>query len=60
VLVQDEETGRTSREDLYAAGDNVRGADLVVTAVAAARKAALDMHRRLMAMRISKTLRPAA
>jgi len=51
VLVQDEETGRTSREDLYAAGDNVRGADLVVTAVAAARKAALDMHQRLLAMK---------
>jgi glutamate synthase (NADPH/NADH) small chain len=60
VLVQNEETGRTSREDLYAAGDNVRGADLVVTAVAAARKAALDMHQRLMAMRTAKTLRPAA
>ncbi len=38
VLVQDEETGRTSREDLYAAGDNVRGADLLVTAVAGAAK----------------------
>jgi glutamate synthase (NADPH) small chain len=54
VLVQDEETGRTSRENLYAAGDNVRGADLVVTAVAAARKAALDMHNRLLAMKLRK------
>lgn len=51
ILVEDEETGRTSREDLYAAGDNVRGADLVVTAVAAARKAALDMHKKLMGMK---------
>ena len=51
ILVATEETGVTSREDIYAAGDNVRGADLVVTAVAAARKAALDMHKKLMAMR---------
>ncbi|HSA93781.1 MAG TPA: NAD(P)-dependent oxidoreductase [Terriglobales bacterium] len=51
VVVESEETGRTTREDVYAAGDNVRGADLVVTAVAAARNAALDMHRKLMAMR---------
>ncbi len=54
VVVESEETGRTSREDIYAAGDNVRGADLVVTAVAAARKAALDMHKKLMAMRDKK------
>jgi glutamate synthase (NADPH/NADH) small chain len=51
VIVETEETGVTSREDLYAAGDNVRGADLVVTAVAAARKAALAMHNKLLAIR---------
>jgi len=51
VIVESEESGQTSREDLYAAGDNVRGADLVVTAVAAARKAALNMHQKLMARR---------
>ena len=54
VIVESEETGLTTREDLYAAGDNVRGADLVVTAVAAARKAALAMHQKLMAMRDKK------
>ncbi len=54
IVVESEETGRTSREDVYAAGDNVRGADLVVTAVAAARKAAFDMHARLMKMREKK------
>jgi glutamate synthase (NADPH) small chain len=48
VWVQTEETGRTSREDIWAAGDNVHGADLVVTAVAAARRAADDMHNKLM------------
>ena len=51
IVVESEETGLTSREDLYAAGDVVRGADLVVTAVAAARKAAIAMHQKLMAMR---------
>ena len=44
IVVESEESGKTSREDVYAAGDNVRGADLVVTALAAARKAAFTMH----------------
>ena len=57
VVVESEESGQTTREDLYAAGDNVRGADLVVTAVAAARKAALAMHQKLMAMRDRKLAR---
>ena len=55
ILVESEETGKTSREDVYAAGDNVRGADLVVTALAAARKAALAMHTSLMDMRARRT-----
>jgi glutamate synthase (NADPH/NADH) small chain len=50
VVVKSEETGETEREDIYAAGDAVRGADLVVTAVAAARKAAASMDRKLSAM----------
>jgi glutamate synthase (NADPH/NADH) small chain len=54
IVVESEETGLTSREDLYAAGDNVRGADLVVTAVAAARKAAFTMHQKLLAIREKK------
>ena len=52
ILVATEEEGVTSREDLYAAGDNVRGADLVVTAVAAARKAAAAMHQQLLKLRV--------
>jgi glutamate synthase (NADPH) small chain len=51
VVVESEDTGHTTREEIYAAGDDVRGADLVVTAVAAARKAAAAMHQKLMAMR---------
>jgi len=42
-VVESEENGATTRTGVYAAGDDVRGADLVVTAVAAARKAAFAM-----------------
>ena len=35
-----DECGRSSREGVFAAGDNVRGADLVVTALADAKRAA--------------------
>ena len=35
-----DESGRTSREGVFAGGDNVRGADLVVTALADAKRAA--------------------
>jgi glutamate synthase (NADPH/NADH) small chain len=41
------EDGRTSRPGLFAAGDNVRGADLVVTALADARRAAAAIDRYL-------------
>jgi len=50
IIVQSEETGQTSREEIFAAGDVVRGADLVVTALAAARKAAVAMHNKLITM----------
>ncbi len=50
IIVQSEESGQTSREEIFAAGDAVRGADLVVTAIAAARKAAVAMHGKLMLM----------
>ncbi|MEE9285525.1 MAG: dihydropyrimidine dehydrogenase, partial [Dehalococcoidia bacterium] len=35
-----DDAGLTSREGVFAAGDNVRGADLVVTALADAKRAA--------------------
>jgi glutamate synthase (NADPH/NADH) small chain len=44
----DEETGRTSRDAVFAGGDDVRGPDLVVTAVAQARIAAEAMHQHMM------------
>ena len=40
LIAADEETGRTSRPEVFAAGDNVHGPDLVVTAMVPARKAA--------------------
>ncbi|RME78948.1 MAG: NADPH-dependent glutamate synthase [Chloroflexi bacterium] len=40
LIVADEETGRTTREGVFAAGDNVHGPDLVITAIAGAHKAA--------------------
>jgi glutamate synthase (NADPH/NADH) small chain len=58
VWVETESTGQTSRQDIWAAGDNVRGADLVVTAVAAARKAAGDIDRALRARPPKKSLPP--
>jgi glutamate synthase (NADPH/NADH) small chain len=39
--IKTDEYGRTSREGVFAAGDNVRGADLVVTALADAKRAAV-------------------
>jgi glutamate synthase (NADPH/NADH) small chain len=42
-FVVDQETGATSRPCIYAGGDNVTGADLVVTAMAAGRRAAAAM-----------------
>jgi len=44
------EDGRTSREGVFAAGDNVRGADLVVTALADAKRAAAAMDEYLSSL----------
>lgn len=41
--IVDKETGATSLPGVYAGGDNVTGADLVVTAMAAGRRAAVAM-----------------
>lgn len=44
----DAATGATSHPKVFAGGDNVRGADLVVTAVADGRDAGLAIARRLL------------
>ncbi len=50
VWVNTEEEGQTSREkEIWAAGDCVRGADLIVTAMVPARKAARSIDRALRA-----------
>ncbi|MHB8577539.1 MAG: NADPH-dependent glutamate synthase [Dehalococcoidia bacterium] len=50
LLEVDPETGETSRPGVFAGGDNVNGADLVVTALADGRRAAAAMHRYLSAL----------
>jgi glutamate synthase (NADPH) small chain len=48
IWVNTEEEGMTSREEqIWAAGDCVRGADLIVTAMVPARKAAISIDRAL-------------
>jgi NADPH-dependent glutamate synthase beta subunit-like oxidoreductase len=47
LIVVDPETGRTNLRGVFAGGDNVHGPDLVVTAIAAGRRAALAMDRYL-------------
>ncbi len=46
-IVVEEETGATNRPGVFAAGDCVHGADLVVTALAAAKRAAAGIDRYL-------------
>jgi len=47
-IVADEETGKTSREGVYAGGDIVTGAATVILAMGAARKSARAIHAYLM------------
>ncbi len=46
----DPETKRTTRPGVFAGGDNVNGADLVVTALADGRRAALAIHEYLLSL----------
>jgi len=46
-IVADEETGRTSRDKIWAGGDVVTGAATVILAMGAGRKAARSMHQYL-------------
>jgi glutamate synthase (NADPH/NADH) small chain len=51
LITIEAETGQTSREGVFAGGDDVLGPDLVVTAVAQAREAAKAMHEYVMALK---------
>jgi len=44
LIVTDIESGKTSREGVFAGGDGITGPDLVVTAMVAGRKAANSIH----------------
>ena len=48
--VESEMTGVATLGGVFAAGDDVRGTDLIVTSIAAGRKAAQAMHRYLQAL----------
>jgi glutamate synthase (NADPH/NADH) small chain len=48
LILTDEECGATSRAGVFAAGDNVHGPDLVITAISAAHTAAGNIHRYLI------------
>lgn len=48
LITIDEDTGATTREGVFAGGDDVLGPDLVVTAIAQGRTAAEWMHKYLM------------
>jgi glutamate synthase (NADPH/NADH) small chain len=50
LITIDEETGATSRRNVFAGGDDVLGPNLVVTAVAQAKVAAKAMHEYLMGL----------
>ena len=54
VVVEDEATGKTSLEGVWAGGDIVTGAATVILAMGAGRGAANDMHEYLMAKKDSK------
>ena len=48
LIIVEKETLATTREGVFAGGDDVLGPDLVVTAVAHGRRAAQSMHEYLM------------
>jgi len=56
-IVADEETGRTSKDGVYAGGDIVTGAATVISAMGAGRKAAKAIHKHVMS-RPAKTPTP--
>jgi glutamate synthase (NADPH/NADH) small chain len=47
-IIADPETGRTSREGVWAGGDIVTGGATVILAAGAGKKAAKDIHRYLL------------
>jgi glutamate synthase (NADPH/NADH) small chain len=53
LVVADETVGATSREGVFAAGDNVHGPDLVITAIATSHQAAKSIDAYLNGAEIS-------
>jgi glutamate synthase (NADPH/NADH) small chain len=59
LILADEDCGATSKAGVFAAGDNVHGPDLVITAIAAAHTAADNIQRYLSGEAIDWAVRPA-
>ena len=59
LILADEDVGATTREGVFAAGDNVHGPDLVATAIAGARQAAASMANYLEGKRVERPALPA-
>jgi len=57
-IVADEETGKTSKEGVYAGGDIVTGAATVISAMGAGRKAAKAIHDYLATLPVKKENAP--
>jgi glutamate synthase (NADPH) small chain len=58
LILADEAVGATSRPGVFAAGDNVHGPDLVVTAIASAHKAAASIAAYLEGQPVPQPARP--
>jgi glutamate synthase (NADPH/NADH) small chain len=55
TLVADEETGKTTKDLVWAGGDIVTGAATVISAMGAGKKAVFDMHKKLMNIQDDET-----
>jgi glutamate synthase (NADPH/NADH) small chain len=60
LIWADEDSGATTREGIFAAGDNVHGPDLVITAIATAHKAASSIDAYLRGEPIQRPAPPPA
>jgi glutamate synthase (NADPH/NADH) small chain len=58
-IIAEEETGKTSKEGVYAGGDIVTGAATVISAMGAGRKAAKAIHEHIMSKPVKKKKVPA-
>ncbi len=56
TIVVDEETGKTSLEEVYAGGDIVSGAATVISAMGAGKRAAKEIHKYIMGKKLQRNM----